>query len=264
MNVVILAGGELTPEDPLFSLIPEDFPKNKSYLPLEGKPMLQWVLDALSGSRNIDQIILVGVDAENGFTASKSLSFLPDHGGIVENIIAGVRHSAQLDPRATHTVVSSADIPTLRSDMVDWVIENGMQVDADILYHVITDVTMEARFPGSNRTFAPLKGGRVCGGDLNIVSHRVVDEHTDLWERLTASRKNVLQQAAIFGPRLLFALLFRWYDLDQVADYLSKRLGLSAKAVISPYAELGMDVDKPHQYEQISREILGSGLYLPD
>ncbi|MCB2178684.1 nucleotidyltransferase family protein [bacterium] len=252
MNVVILAGGELTPEDPLFPLIPEHKPKNKAYLPLDGKPMLQWVLDALAGSQYIDRMILVGVDAQSGFTAAKTMVFLPDQGGIVENIMAGVRYSAELDPQATHTLVSSADIPTLRSEMVDWVIENRKQLDVDILYHVITDETMETRFPGSNRTFAPLKGMRVCGGDLNIISHRVINEHTDLWERLTASRKNVLQQAAIFGPRLLFALLFRWYDLDQVASYLSNRLGLTAKAVVSPYAELGMDVDKPHQYELIS------------
>ncbi|MEJ2758953.1 MAG: hypothetical protein P8046_10780 [Anaerolineales bacterium] len=233
MNVVILAGGELSPEDPLYPLIPENTLKKKVFLPLEGKPMLQWVLDALAASQHIDKMVLVGVDESSGFQAGKSLVFIPDHGSLVENIIAGVRYSRE-------------------PEMVDWVVENGEIDGVDLLYNVITDKTMESRFPGSNRTFAPLKGIRVCGGDLNIISNRLIDDHIELWQELTAARKNVLKQAAIFGPRLLFALLFRWYDLNQVAEYLSRRLGLKAKAVVSPYAELGMDVDKPHQYELIA------------
>lgn len=257
MNVVILAGGELSPEDPLYPLIPENRPKKKVFLPLEGKPMLQWVLDALADSQHIDRMILVGVDEASGFQASKPLAFLPDSGSLVENIIAGVRYSREADPQSTHTMVASGDIPTVGAEMVDWVVENNDTAGVDLLYNVVTDETMESRFPGANRTFAPLKGIRICGGDLNIVSNSIIDDHLELWQELTASRKNVFKQAAIFGPRLLFALLFRWYDLDQVADYLSGRLGLKARAVVSPYAELGMDVDKPHQYELIAANMSG-------
>ncbi len=252
MNVVILAGGELSPDDPFYPRVPRNKPKKKAFLPLSGKPMLQWVLDALSASQHIDQLILVGVDESGGFSAGKRMSYIPDQGGLVENIIAGVRYSRESSPQSTHTLIASGDIPTLQTEMVDWVLENGELSDEDLLYHVITDETMEKRFPGANRTFAPLKGVRVCGGDLNIVANSIIDDHLELWQELTASRKNVFKQAAIFGPRLLLALLFRWYDLNQVAEYLSGRLGLKAKAVVSPYAELGMDVDKPHQYELVA------------
>jgi len=114
---------------------------------------------------------------------------------------------------------------------------------------------MEGRFPGSNRTFAPLKGARVCGGALHVVSHKVVKENTDLWKRLTEARKSVFKQAAIFGPRLLIGLLLRQFDLEQLADYLGKRLGLRAKAVVCPYAEVAMDVDKPHQLELVRQDL---------
>jgi hypothetical protein len=30
---------------------------------------------------------------------------------------------------------------------------------------------------------------------------------------------------------------------------ISKRLNLSGKAIVCPFAEIGMDVDKPHQLE---------------
>ncbi|MGD2026736.1 MAG: nucleotidyltransferase family protein [Anaerolineales bacterium] len=257
MNVVILAGGVLDSEDSLNPLLPPESPKNKSFLPLHGKPMLQWVLDTMQLSKYVGNIVLVGVGEEAGFTSAKPVYFLPDHGTIIENIIAGVQFSSQISPDASHSMIASGDIPTIEPEMVDWVIKNASDSNVDIFYHVVTQEIMEQRFPGSNRTFAPLKDLRVCGGDLNVVSHRAVTKNIDLWEELTAARKSVFKQAAIFGPRLLLGLLFRSLDLDQLAAYLSKRLGIEAKAVICPYAEIAMDVDKPHQLEIIRKEVGG-------
>jgi hypothetical protein len=37
--------------------------------------------------------------------------------------------------------------------------------------------------------------------------------------------------------------------LEKAANLASKRLGLRGRAVLCPYAEIAMDVDKPHQLE---------------
>ena len=248
MNVVILAGGILTSEDALTPLLPDGLPKNKAYAMIGGKPMIQWVLDAINGSAHIGEIIIVGLKAETyPLESRRPAHYLEDHGGLIDNIMAGVKHSAQLSPQETHSLISSCDIPAITSQMVDWVVQNGQKTGADLIYHVIEESTMEARFPGANRTFAPLKDMRVCGGDLNMVANKVTQQDNPVFERLTAARKNVLKQAAIFGPRLLLGILFRRLGLVQVAEYLSKRLDITAKAVVCPYAEIAMDVDKPHQ-----------------
>ena len=70
-NAVVIAGGILHPEDPLFGLIPEQAPKNKVFLPLEGRRVLQWVLDALAGTERVEQIIIAGRSAEEGWTSAK-------------------------------------------------------------------------------------------------------------------------------------------------------------------------------------------------
>jgi hypothetical protein len=36
---------------------------------------------------------------------------------------------------------------------------------------------------------------------------------------------------------------------------ISQRLGVNGRILISPYAEAGMDVDKPHQYDLVKREL---------
>ena len=184
MDVVILAGGILDSEDPLFPFIPEGVPKNKAFITLNGKPILKWVLEALDSSSKIDNIILVGQSENHGFTSSKPMYLLPDTGSMVENIISGVTYSSQLNVSSTHTLIASGDIPLLEPQMLDWVIEHAEKDPVDISYQVITEDVMEGRFPGSNRTFAPLKGERVCGGDLTVISHAVVTQNTALWKQL--------------------------------------------------------------------------------
>lgn len=255
MDAVVLAGGLLKDEDPLLPLIPEGKPRYKAFLSLQGKPILQWVLDVLSSSPGIDNIILMGQPAQNGFTSTKPIYFLEDTGNLIENIIAGVTYSSQINPAATHCLIASGDIPLVRPEMVDWVVTKAEDLKVDIAYQVITEEVMEARFPGSNRTFATLRDMRVCGGDLTVISHSVIRENTALWKKLVEARKSVFKQAAIFGPRLLIGFLFKLYSLNQMADYLGRRLGLQARAVVCPYAEVAMDVDKPHQLELVKQDL---------
>ncbi len=247
MDSVILAGGILTPEDPLYPLLPIDLPKNKALVSIGGKPMIQWVLNALCDSNQVENIIIVGLDETSEITCKKPLSFVPDNGSMMSNIRRGVEEVTRVNPVSTHTLLAACDIPGLKTEMVDWAIENSLPMQADIVYHVVADSVMEARFPGSNRSYTHLKDGSVCGGDLNVIANSIIRTHVELWERLSAARKNVFKQAAIFGLPLLVMLLLRAIDLKGAADYLSKRLELNCQAVLCPYAEMAMDVDKPHQ-----------------
>ena len=45
MDAIIGAGGHIRPNDPLAELLPEG--KTKALLPIAGKPMIQWTLDAI-------------------------------------------------------------------------------------------------------------------------------------------------------------------------------------------------------------------------
>jgi hypothetical protein len=94
----------------------------------------------------------------------------------------------------------------------------------------------------------------VCGADLNVLNVNLV-EQTDLWERLVAARKSPHRQAALLGYDLLLRLLTRRITLKQGEELISKRLGLKGRVVISPYAELAMDVDKPEQLAIVRQEL---------
>jgi hypothetical protein len=151
--------------------------------------------------------------------------------------------------------VVSADIPSVLPEHVNWVVEMCSQSDLDVYYNVIPRPVMEKRFPGSKRSYTRLKDIEVCGGDLNVVHTRSVAGNDALWNRIIASRKNALKQAALIGYDTLFLLLLRQITLEVAVKKVTQRVNLTGKALVSPYAELGMDVDKPHQLELMRADL---------
>ena len=41
--------------------------------------------------------------------------------------------------------------------------------------------------------------------------------------------------------------MFRLLTLEKAETIVSKRLSIKGRVIVCPYAEVGMDVDKPHQ-----------------
>ena len=174
---------------------------------------------------------------------------------MVDNIRAGVNKVLELNPSAKYVLAVSSDIPTITSEMVDWVVNKALETDLEAYYNVIERKVMEERFPGSKRSYTRLRDVEVCGGDMNLIKTSLVTQNDELWDKLVASRKNVLKQAALIGYDTLFLLLFRLVDLDGAVEKATKRLHLTGKAILCPYAEVGMDVDKPFQLELVRADL---------
>ncbi len=249
MDAVILAGGSLSTDDPMRG--GSDL-THKSLLPVLGKPMAQWVLDAISAADEVERVIIMGLPDEGKLTSTKPLTYLPDHGGIVENIRAGMQHVLQVNPLAGKTMIASADIPAIRADMVKWLIKTSHEIDAEFYYCVLSRPVVERAFPQSKRTYVGFKDVAVCGGDLNIVDARAAVEDRPIWNKLAGARKSPVKQAAIIGFDTLLLLLLRCVTLEGAARRISKRLGINAVALLTPYAEIGMDADKPFQLQQLT------------
>ena len=252
MDAIILAGGIPLPEDPLYSFSKGDA---KALVDVAGKPMIQWVLDALGGAKHVDNVIIVGLSPKNKLKSKKPLHYISNQGRMLANIVAGVNKSIELDKNSEYVMVVSTDIPALKSEMVDWLVETCMETKDDLYYGVCTSEVMEKRFPGSKRTYTKLKDIELCGADINITHVRMATEHLDMWESLIGSRKTPLKQAGTIGLGLLWQVFTRSITLDELAAKISKRIGIKGRAIIWPHAEPCMDVDKPHQLELLREDL---------
>jgi GTP:adenosylcobinamide-phosphate guanylyltransferase len=252
MNAVVTAGGIPQPDEPLYAYTKGE---SKAMVDVAGKPMIQWTLDALSGAKNVDNIIITGLSPKSNLTCKKPIHYLSNQGKMLDNLVAGVNKSLELNPKNKHVLLVSSDIPALTAEMVDWLINTCMETNDDIYYGVCPREVMEARYPGSKRTYTKLKDMEVCGADINVVHVRMASEHLDVWDALIANRKNPVAQARVMGLDTLYLLLTRQATLEDFVGRVSKRIGIKGRAIVWPYAEACMDVDKPNQLELMRADL---------
>jgi GTP:adenosylcobinamide-phosphate guanylyltransferase len=252
MDAIVTAGGIPQPKDPLY---PYSNGSSKALIDVAGKPMIQWVLDALGASKKVDNVIIIGLSAKSGLTCKKPLHYVSNQGRMLANIVAGVNKSLELNKKNEYVLIVSSDIPTLKGEMVDWLVNTAMQTKDDIYYGVCPQEVMEKRFPASKRTYTHLSDMDVCGADVNIIHVNQVTQHLDTWEALIGNRKSPLRQAAVIGLDTLYQLWRRKFTLKQLEQRACERIGMKGRAIIWQHAEPCMDVDKPHQLELMRADL---------
>lgn len=252
MDALITAGGVPQPEDQLY---PFTQGGAKSMLPLAGKPIVQWVLDAVSGCDRIDQVVVVGLVDEGVLQSQKELHFLPSQGDLITNMRAGFLLLEQISPGQPYALLISGDTPGINPEMLAWLI--GI-VDAEaheFYYPVVERRLMEARYPGAHRTYARFKDAEVCGGDVMALRKDLARKPLPRIEQLVAARKAPLRQAAILGLDTLLLLLMRQITLAAAVRRVCRRLDLDAVAIPAPYPEMAMDIDKPNQLQMLAQDL---------
>jgi molybdopterin-guanine dinucleotide biosynthesis protein A len=246
MDAIVTAGGIPQPGDPLYEFTSGG---SKALIDVAGKPMVQWVLDALGNSSKVKNVIVIGASPKSGLTCSKPIHYISNQGRMLANIVAGVNKSLELNKKSEYVLIVSSDIPALKGEMVDWLVETSMQTKDDLYYGICPREVMEARYPNSKRTYTKLKDMEVCGADMSVIHVSMATEHLDLWEQLIGTRKSPLKQAAAIGFDILFKLAIRQIGLQELVEKASARIGIKGRAIIWSQAEPCMDVDKPHQLE---------------
>ena len=246
MDAVVIAGGIPQPQESLYAYSKGN---PKALIDIAGRPMAQWVLDALGAARSIDRVVLIGLTSKTGLTCRKPIYYVSNQGRMLANIQAGAAKVKELNPKAEYVLFATSDIPGVSGQMIDWVTNATRQSKHDLYYTVIPRQVMEERFPTSRRTYVQLKDLEACGGDMHIARMSIVGKNSQFWERLIEARKSPAAQARLLGFDIIFRFLTRQLTAEDVIHRVAERLGLKGRAVISPFAELGMDVDKPHQLE---------------
>ena len=252
MDAVILAGGIPQPGDPLYEYSKGE---SKALIDIAGKPMVQWVIDALSNAKKVDNIIVIGLSPKSGLKSKKPLYYISNQGRMLANIVEGTAKSIELNKKTQYVMIVSSDIPGLKPEMVDWIIKKASETKDDLYYGVCPREVMESRYPASNRTYTKLKDMEVCGADMNITHVRMTTEHLDTWEELIGNRKSPLRQAAVIGLSTLWKLWRKQFTLQGLVERASERIGIKGRAIIWDHAEPSMDIDKPHQLELMREDL---------
>ncbi len=253
MDCVITAGGVPGPDDPLYSYTQG---RPKALIDMEGRTMLERVVDALQTAHGVDRIVIVGLEGDMGMQFQRPIDqFLPDHGSLVGNAAAGFHWLRETNPKIETVLFCSSDVPAITGAIVDDFLERCQPFDKLVYYIFVTKQAMEERFPTSNRTYVKLKGAEIAGGDLAIGRAEMIDANEELFTALTDARKHAWKLARHVGLWTLFKFLTRQMGIGEAQTTAGRAVNGEVEVVVDPPAELAMDVDKPAQVELLRADL---------
>lgn len=253
MDVIITAGGIPKPSHPLYEYTQG---KPKALLDIGGKPMIQWVLDAVSEAKSLDEVAVVGLDGSVDLSCDKPLTLIPNTGSMIGNIRAGLQSILEKNPNAEYVMIVSSDIPLVTGEMFDWFIEQAKDTQHEYYMNMITRQVLEASFPGVKRRVNRVGKIEFRGApDISILQPKIVMQKNGAAERIEKARGKIWRQLNFIGFDTLFLLMLRLLDLDAFAKRLSEKHGVDLHPVICPYPEIAMDVDHPQHLEMMRKEL---------
>lgn len=259
MDAIVIAGGIPEPESKLF---PYTLGKPKAMIEIGDKPMIAWVLLALSAAKVVDELIVVGLDDLGDQQLiqqiiEQPLTFLPNHGSLVANGLAGLDHVYTQHGRHVNVIGCSSDIPHMRAPMIEELVTLCQPMDRILYYAAVTPDQMKQAYPNAQRTFANFAGQPLAGCDIFVSTTKMLDTDKELWHRVINARKNPLAMAWTVGFRHLIKLALGRMSVEDAASLAGRLLGSNQPiGIVYPaHAQLAMDADKPHQVD-ILRETL--------
>jgi CTP:molybdopterin cytidylyltransferase MocA len=254
----LLLAGQRPGPDPLATAFRARW---KALVPVNGEAMLSRVARTLLASPSIGNVVVVAQEPDVLFAAdcgwladSPRVKTARSLDGIAMSIAALAGTAAAPWP----VLVTTADHPLLTPAMVEAMIYGAEGADASI--GVVSARVLLARYPDNRRTWLRFRGDAWTGANLFALTGERARAALLAWSEVEGDRKKALKLIWHFGPVLALRAATRTITLAGALRRAGAKLGLSAKPVALPFAEAGIDVDKPADHdlaEHILRERAG-------
>lgn len=235
---VVLAGGHK-------NALEAEGPKgayNEALLKIGDKYMIEYVVQALRGSAYVQRIIVAGeATLQAVFSGMTEVTTVP--GG--ETVIASFKNAlAELRDFAGKLLIVTGDLPLLTVEAVDHFMASASEREGELFYPVVAKELNDERYPGVQRTYVNLSDGIYTGGNLFLADPGIIERALPAAEKLVAYRKKPVKLASCIGWGVLARYLMGWLSLAQVEEAVSRMMGVRGRVIVSPYPEVGIDVDK--------------------
>lgn len=233
VSVVILAGQRAGVVDPLCAQTGEP---RKALIPILGRPMLHYVLDALEGAGLAPPFRISGCEE----VVDKRTVQAPSAPGPAGSALAALQDDIEFP-----VLLTTADHPLLTPDMVKEFITKSQATGADFCLGLATEAVIQPAYPDVKRTYLRFADKAVSGCNLFYIANQQGCAAIEFWKDAQHFRKQPLKLARKISLPLFWRYWRGTLTLTEALDYASKTLGMSAAPVLMSQAEAAIDVDKP-------------------
>lgn len=226
--------------------------KWEATIPIHGKPMVNYVIEALQNSKKVENLIVVG-PLEIRDSLPSHVTLVPAGADLTENIFIGLN---ALDKKNLILYVT-ADIPFINPESIDDFVERCAELEADIYYPVISKEANQQVYPETVRTYFRLKEGTFTGGNVILAREQAILDNRWIMDDVILKRKQPLKIIRLLGFKFIVKFLTKRLTLQETEKQASAVLRHNGIIIISPYPELGTDVDKPSDLA-LATKVIGS------
>lgn len=224
--------------------------ENKALIMLDGRPMIDYIVDALNNSENIDKILVVGPKNElQPYIGKKVDEIINPGNSILENMEIGLKFFNS----AENLLFLTSDIPLITPEAIDEFLEICTKRKAYIGYPIITKENIMKKYPETKRTYVKMKEGIFCGGNIVFFKPEVFFQKKKLIKELFDNRKATWKYVKILGLKFIFKFLFKTLTLKEVEKRVTDILGYNSIAAMISYPEIMIDLDKPSDLKLIRK-----------
>ncbi|MCA1597067.1 MAG: NTP transferase domain-containing protein, partial [Chloroflexi bacterium] len=180
--------------------VPAGTPALRALTPLNGRPMLGYVLDALAGCAAITGVALVGPPELS--VAFPHLERLDAADQLTGNVLVASRYALGKG----RVMLVGSDIPLLSSAGLQDFVDRSADPDVKLFYSIIEKRVVAAAYPEMRRTFVRLADGTYTGGNLLFGSPQFLLDSQDRIQAIYDQRKNIPALAGLMGYSLIARL----------------------------------------------------------
>ncbi len=221
----------------------------KAFAPVGGRPMVLRVLDTLANCQEVSSILLCGPPPALLAQCPElkqrielgQVGWIENQNSPSQSAAAGMAQVAG----EQRILLTTADHALLSTEIVTYFLQKSRTLDCDATVGMVQHKTIQHQFPQNKRTVIRLKDANLCGCNLFTFNPRGRNLVT-FWQQAEALRKRPWRLVSqVLGWRAVWAYLLGNLSLDQAMHTISQKSGVRVAPVMLPFAEAGIDVDKP-------------------
>jgi GTP:adenosylcobinamide-phosphate guanylyltransferase len=225
---------------------------HKCLIEIGGEPMLEKVVRTLLATSEVASITVSienkGLLVDALGPLAEKVAFLASGESAARSALAALPETAEYP-----WLITTGDHPLLTLEMLNYFLAAAVRSGADLCAGLARAETILARFPDARRTYLTFGPDRVSGCNLFALNSPVARKALVFWHDLEKVRKKPWRLVGAFGPVALLRFFTGMLTLDSAFALASRRLGLTARPVLMPFAEAAVDVDKPADKELAER-----------
>ncbi|MEM7568711.1 MAG: nucleotidyltransferase family protein [Pseudomonadota bacterium] len=240
---LVLAGERPAGTDPMATSGALNGAAHKAFLPLNGRPMLDYVFSALNDADDVGTLTMSApahLHAAFG-EADPEMALLASANSPAQSIAAALAHFQD----APEVLVTTCDHPLLTPQIVTQFIERARAQDVDVSVGCVTRSVFKSSFPSAKRTFVALRDIQFSGANLFYIRPANAGGLFSYWVHLEQHRKNPLALARAIGLGLAIRYAFGRLTLHKLLETVEARCSTRCTLVPLDDPVAAIDVDKP-------------------